>query len=112
MGDVLRLGGFLVGPAEIEAHLLRHPAIDGCQVVGATGPKGLRAVAFVTLKPGGGFDEDELRAFCRSGLAGFKVPERIIPLDAFPTTDSPNGLKIQRGRLRRMAEAELAAAGG
>ena len=35
MGDVLRLGGFLVSPAEIEAEVQAHPAVVGVQVVSA-----------------------------------------------------------------------------
>src|SRR5690606_15905880 len=82
LGDVLRLGGFLVAPAEIEAWLQRHPAVDGCQVVGA----GARAVAFVTLRAPA--DEAALVEHCASGLARFKIPARIVALDAFPTTPS------------------------
>lgn len=104
MGDVLRLGGFLVAPAEIESHLGAHPAVDGCQVVGATTAEGLRAIAFVTLNPGQPFDEAALRAHCLDGLARFKAPARIVAIDTFPTTKSANGTKIQRARLREMAE--------
>jgi fatty-acyl-CoA synthase len=107
MGDVLRLGGYLVAPAEIEAHLQLDPVVAGCQVVGATANGGLQAVAFVILRPGAGFDEDALRQHCAAGLARFKVPARIVALDAFPTTPSANGVKIQRVKLREMAEAML-----
>ncbi len=105
MGDVLRLGGFLVSPAEIEAHLLRHDGVSGAQVVGMATPAGPRAMAFVTLKPGERFDEAALAAWCRQGLAGYKVPARIVPLEAFPVTVSANGVKVQRARLREMAAA-------
>lgn len=109
MGDVLRLGGFLVSPAEIEGRLLDHPEIDGAQVVGVAGAEGmLRTVAFVIPRPGGRFDEQALRAWCARGLAKYKVPARFIALDAFPTTESANGSKIQRARLRQMAAAALA----
>jgi len=48
-----------------------------------------------------------VRAHCREQLARFKVPERIVLVDAFPVVDSPNGPKVQRVRLREMAEALL-----
>jgi len=48
-----------------------------------------------------------LRAHCREQLARFKVPHRFVLVDAFPTVDSPNGPKVQRVRLREMAEALL-----
>jgi fatty-acyl-CoA synthase len=107
MGDVLRLGGYLVAPSEIEAYLKRDATIEGCQVVGAADTGGLRPVAFVTLRPDAAFDEAALRQFCRDGLAGFKVPIRIFALNAFPTTTSANGTKVQRAKLREMALARL-----
>lgn len=104
MGDVLRLGGFLVSPLEIESHIQAHPGIDGCQVVGVSTDAGPRAVAFVTLRPGAVLDEDAVRQHCLNGLARFKAPQRVIALAEFPTTKSANGTKIQRNRLREMAE--------
>ena len=107
MGDVLRLGGFLVSPAEIEAHIQRHPSVAGCQVVGVETENGTRPVAFVTLAPGGSFDATVITEHCLGGLAKFKAPARIVPLDAFPTTPSANGFKIQRVKLREMAATVL-----
>ena len=109
MGDVLRLGGFLVNPAEIEAFVQGHDSVEGCQVVGVAGPRGTRPVAFVTLRRGADWDEQGLRAFCAAGMAKYKVPVRLLPLDAFPVTKSANGFKIQRAKLRQMAAAEIAA---
>jgi len=108
MGDVLRLGGFLVSPVEIEVYLQAHPAVAAAQVVGVRTDAGTRPVAFVVAEAGAGFDETALQAHCARGLAKFKVPVRIAALDAFPTTKSANGTKIQRARLREMAAALLA----
>jgi fatty-acyl-CoA synthase len=110
MGDVLRLSGFLVAPAEIEAFLQRHPAIDGAQVVGVPTSAGVKPVAFVTLKNSAKLDESALRAHCEAGLARYKVPARIAAIDAFPTTPSANGLKIQKAKLRDAARTLLAGA--
>ena len=99
-GDVMRLGGFLVSPQEIEAFLEDEPAIDRAQVVAADTEGGPRAVAFVTLRPGAALDEASLLARGRAALARYKVPARIFAVDAFPTTESANGVKIQRARLR------------
>ncbi|MFO1059615.1 MAG: AMP-binding protein [Dongiaceae bacterium] len=109
MGDVLRLGGYLVAPSEIEARIQGFAGIGGCQVVGVLGERGPAAVAFVTLQPGAGFDEAALRRFCAAGLARYKVPVRCVALDAFPTAASANGTKVQRARLREMAREILAA---
>lgn len=104
MGDVLRLGGFLTAPAEIEARLLEHPSVEDVQVVGANIGGRDRAVAFV-IAGGPDFDEGAVIAHCQAGLAKYKVPARVIALDAFPVTQSANGVKIQKAKLREMAAA-------
>jgi fatty-acyl-CoA synthase len=71
------------------------------------GAAGVRAVSFVMLKPGAALDEAEIIAHCRRGLANYKVPMRVFAIDDFPKTPSPNGFKIQRARLREMAEQKL-----
>jgi fatty-acyl-CoA synthase len=108
IGDVMRLGGFLVHPEEIESFLQSQPGVAGVQVVAAAVDVADPVpVAFVRMEKGKAFDENALRALCRERLARFKVPERIVMLNAFPIADSPNGPKIQRARLREMAEALL-----
>lgn len=96
-GDALRLGGFLVSPEEIESFLQAQPGVAAAQVVEHEG----KPVAFVI--PDDGYDEAALITACRASLARFKQPDRIVVLDAFPVTDGPNGPKIQRAELRRMA---------
>ncbi len=98
-GDALRLGGFLVAPEEIESFLLAQPGIRAAQVVAHEG----RAVAFVI--PGAGYEEAAVMAACAARLARFKLPQRIVALGEFPTTDGPNGRKVQRAKLREMAAA-------
>jgi len=107
MGDVLRLSGFLVNPLEIEMHIQKLAAIEGCQTIAVPRTDGVRAVAFVMLKPGAALDEAAVIAHCRQGLANYKVPLRVFPIEEFPKTPSPNGLKIQRNKLREIAEARL-----
>ncbi len=107
MGDGIRLGGFMVNPAEIDAWLERHDMVAACQTVGITIAGQTRPVSFVIAADGVTADERALADHCAGGLARFKVPERIFTLEEFPTTDGPNGEKIQRGRLRAMAEERL-----
>ena len=105
MNDALRLKGFLVNPSEIEARLQAHPAIQAAQVVGIADGKGEdRAVAFVTLHEGSTVSQDELRTFCRTGMASYKTPAVIKIIEKFPTTRSANGDKIVKHRLREMAQ--------
>ena len=55
-------------------------------------------------------DEPALKAHCEAGLARYKVPARIVAVDVFPTTLSPNGLKIQKAKLRDDARILIAGA--
>lgn len=104
LGDTLRLGGFLVAPSEIEAHLQAHPEVEAAQVVAAATPNGNRPVGFVIAASGSPPSEDDLAQHCES-LAKFKRPVRFVVLEAFPVTESANGVKIQRAKLRAEAEA-------
>lgn len=107
-GDALRLHGFLVEPAEIEAFLMRHPAVEGVHVVGAKGEGGVEeAVAFVTTRSP--VEEAELLEACRRFLARYKVPQRIVRVDEFPVTTGTNGTKVRMGELRERAAALLRA---
>ena len=103
-GDVLRLGGFLVHPTEIEFVITGLPGVVAAQVVAVDRPNGTRPVAFVI----GRFDEAEVIAECRRRLATHKAPIRVFGVDEFPTTPSANGTKIQRAVLRARAELLLA----
>jgi fatty-acyl-CoA synthase len=108
IGDAMRLGGFLVSPEEIEAVIQAQPGVAGVQVVAASnGESGPVPVAFVQPAEGTVLDETALRARCREQLARFKVPARIVAVDAFPTVDGPNGPKVQRVRLREIAQTLL-----
>ncbi|HSI01702.1 MAG TPA: AMP-binding protein [Reyranella sp.] len=109
MGDVLRLSGFLVNPLEIETHIQKLPAIEGCQTIAVARSGGVRAVSFVMLTPGAALDEAAVIDHCKRGLANYKVPVRVFAVDDFPKTPSPNGFKIQRTKLREMAEGLLTA---
>ena len=108
LGDVLRLGGFLVNPLEIEEHIQALPGVAAAQVVAAAQTGGTRPVAFVIPAPGAQVAPAAVIEHCRAALAGYKVPVRVLVVEDFPRTQSPNGLKIQRARLRAMAEEALA----
>lgn len=108
MGDVLRLGGFLVSPLEIESELAGHASVDSAQVVAVPTAEGERAVAFVKPRAGAAIAAEVLRAHCGRRLAGYKVPATIVAIDEFPVTVSANGVKIQRTKLRERAAALLA----
>jgi len=107
LGDALRLSGFLVSPAEIEDVLLAHASVESAQVVGAETAGGVKPVAFVIPKAGAPFEEQALIAHCAARIAKFKVPLRICALDAFPVTPGANATKIQKAKLRELAQELL-----
>jgi fatty-acyl-CoA synthase len=108
LGDALRLRGYLVDPTEIELFLCRHPAVTAAQVVGVRLPsEGDVAVAFV--QAGSPVEEAALIAYCRQGIANYKVPRRVAIVPDFPYVHGPNGSKIQKSRLRDEAAQILAA---
>lgn len=107
-GDAMRLGGFLVAPGEIEDELKSCNGVADAQVVAVDLKGQARCVAFVIPAKEPPMQET-LIARLRERLAGYKVPARIYVVEAFPVTDSANGVKIQRARLRAMAMERIAA---
>lgn len=108
MGDAIRLGGFLVSPVEIEDVLKRIDGVDDAQVVAVDIAGQPRAVAFVITAPGYTLDAAELIQTAKSTVAPFKVPARVWFVHDYPMTQSSNGVKTQRNKLREMAYARLA----
>ncbi len=99
--DLFIVGGFNAYPAEIEATMLRHPGVVEVAVVGAPDERlGEVGVAFVVRR--GELSRDALLGWCREEMANFKVPRRVVWLDALPR----NALgKVTKFRLREAAEA-------
>jgi long-chain acyl-CoA synthetase len=94
--DLIIRGGFNVFPRDIEEALLEHPAITTACVLGRPDEvHGEEVVAFVTLTEE--IAPDELVAFGRRRLGGYKYPREIQVLDALPLT--PIG-KLDRKALR------------
>lgn len=82
-------GGENVYPAEVEHFLLSHPAIEECAIVGTPDERwGEVGKAFVALKEGAMLSEQEIIAFCRSGLAKYKVPKYVSFVGELPKTDT------------------------
>ena len=102
-GDAIRLSGFLVNPTEIEDVLRDCPGVVEAQVIGADVDGVQSCVAFVIAELDSEIDTEGVRAWLRTKIAPFKVPARVWFLDAFPVTESANGVKIQRAKLREMA---------
>jgi fatty-acyl-CoA synthase len=99
MKDVIISGGENISSIEVEAALLRHPAVQEVAVIGQPHEKwGEAPYAFVVLKPGAEATESELRAFVRERLAHFKCPHGVTFVSELPKTATG---KIQKYVLRR-----------
>ncbi|MCX6095327.1 MAG: AMP-binding protein, partial [Candidatus Bipolaricaulota bacterium] len=105
--DMLITGGFNVYPAEIEAYLFTHPAVQNVSVVGLPDDvMGEVAIAYLIPREGMAIDPQEIVDFCAKEIANFKVPRYVEVVREFPMTQSG---KIQKFRLREAALEALAA---
>jgi O-succinylbenzoic acid--CoA ligase len=96
--DLIVRGGENIYPAELEAVLASHPAVREVAVVGVPDARwGEVPVAFVATRDGVPLPED-LGAWCRESLAGFKVPARFLAIEALPRNAMG---KVERTVLRQ-----------
>jgi len=96
--EVLKTGGFLVAPLEVEAILMTHPAVAEACVIPKPDPRlGEVGLAVVQLRPGYSTSETELLQLCSGRLANFKVPRQVVFVEEYPRTATG---KIQRARLK------------
>ncbi|GMV57199.1 acyl-CoA synthetase [Betaproteobacteria bacterium PRO7] len=103
--DIIISGGENISSIEVEDVLYRHPAVMTAAVVAQPDPKwGEVPCAFVELREGASVTADELRAFCRQHLAGFKTPKNFV-FGPLPKTSTG---KIQKFILRQQAKSAAA----
>jgi len=100
--DIIISGGENISSIEVEDVLYRHPEVMEAAVVARPDAKwGETPCAFVALKPGATATEAEIIAFCKTQLAGFKVPKTVVFGD-LPRTQTG---KVQKFVLREAARA-------
>ena len=110
--EIIIRGGINIAPREIEDLLLTFPEVERAAVVGLPDPRlGERSCACVMLRPGLTVDLATTVARLRAcGLATYKLPERLVLLDALPTTASG---KVQKHEIvRALMEADADAVAG
>lgn len=96
--DVIRRRGENVDPGEIEEALAEHPDVLLAAVVGVPGELADEDVAaFVVPLPGARLAAPDVRTWCRTRLAPFKVPSHVHVVDRLPMTPTS---KINRSLLR------------
>jgi fatty-acyl-CoA synthase len=99
--DIIVSDGENVYPREVEEFLSAMEGVLDVQIVGV--PRGLgreEVGAFIILKEGWELTEDDVREFCRSRIASFKVPAHIAFIEKYPLSMSG---KIQKQRIRELA---------
>lgn len=73
--DMILVSGFNVYPNEVEDVIITHPKVFECAAVGAPDPKSGEVVKLFVVKNDESLTEEELKAFCKENLTGYKVPK-------------------------------------
>lgn len=92
--DMFIVGGFNAYPAEIEGFLLEHPAVAQAAVIGVPDQR-LGQVGKAFVVPKSPVSEEDLIAWCRERMAGFKAPRSIEFLDELPLNATGKVMKDQ-----------------
>ncbi|NLA99554.1 MAG: acyl--CoA ligase [Methanomicrobiales archaeon] len=95
--DMIVMSGWKVYPTEVEDVLVQHPGIRDAAVFGCTDERRGEVPVAVVVPSGNSITPEEIIAFARERLAGYKVPRRIIIAGEIPRV---NGWKLLRKRLR------------
>jgi fatty-acyl-CoA synthase len=99
--EIIIRGGENISPWQIEQRLLSHSQVAEVAVFGIPDDfYGEEIMAWVRLQEGGAATEEELRNWCKEGLAHFKVPRYIWLVERFPMTGSG---KLQKVRMKEEA---------
>jgi len=103
--DMIVTGGENVYPIEVEEALRRHPAVGEVAVVGVPHERWGEAIAaIVESTEGAACNPDEIMAFAKTQLAGFKCPKMVSVVPTLPRTTSG---KVQRAAARTDLLARL-----
>jgi malonyl-CoA/methylmalonyl-CoA synthetase len=96
--DIIKSGGYKLSALEIEAVLIEHPAVAEAAVIGEPDATwGERVTACVVVRPGTSLTLDDLQAFCREKMAGYKLPRALREFPALPRNAMG---KVQKQLLR------------
>jgi long-chain acyl-CoA synthetase len=86
--DMIIVGGFNVYPRDVEDILYTHPKVELVAVVGVPDEKaGEKVKAFIKLKAGENATQEEMTAFCKDSMAGYKCPKIIEFRDEIPVSN-------------------------
>ena len=99
--DMILVSGFNVYPNEIESVLQGMPGVLECGVVGVPSEKSGEMVKAVIVKQDPSLTKEQVIAYCRQNLTGYKMPKEIVFVDSIPKT--PVG-KILRRELKGIVQ--------
>jgi 2-aminobenzoate-CoA ligase len=106
--DMIISSGYNIAGPEVEASLLKHPAVAECAVIGVPDEMRTQIVkAFVVTDAGLEAGDElaaELQAFVKDDIAPYKYPRQVEFIAALPKTQTG---KVQRYRLREIEESKL-----
>ena len=106
----LKIAGLRIEPGEVEAALVRNPAIRQAAVAAESGPSAdKQLIAYVVLSDGSPFSASAIRADLCKHVPRHMVPARFIPMKALPLT--PHG-KVDRAALAPPPQPEIKASNG
>ncbi|MEY4582638.1 MAG: hypothetical protein RL701_7341, partial [Pseudomonadota bacterium] len=107
---MINASGFKVWPAEVEAMLYAHPAVQEAAIIGTKDPRRGESVKAVVVAKNGmrdQIDEASFIAWCSANMAAYKVPRAVEFVDTLPKTGSG---KIMWRALQELEDKRLAAA--
>jgi long-chain acyl-CoA synthetase len=101
--DMIIMSGWKIYPTEVENVIIQHPAVSDIAVFGVPDERrGEVPVAAIVFRPGMALDEKELETYCRDYMAGYKIPRKLMVMDALPRV---HGWKLLRRELREKFRA-------
>ena len=103
--DVVRVGGENISAVEVENFLCGHPAVQSAVVIGIPDDRlGEVCMAFIQTSPNATLTEEEVIAFCKGRVSGFKIPRKVRFVREFEMTGSG---KIMKFAMRKKVLEEM-----
>jgi fatty-acyl-CoA synthase len=103
--DIVRVGGENISAVEVENFLCGHPSIQAAVVIGIPDERlGEVCMAFIQTSPNTSLTEEEVIAFCKGRVSGFKIPRKVRFVNEFEMTGSG---KIMKFAMRKKVLEEL-----
>lgn len=97
--DIIKSGGYKISALEIEAVLLRHPAVDQCAVVGIPDQEWGEIISAAVVSPENDVDFTALTTWLRERIPAYRLPRRWLQLDKLPSNTIG---KVTKNELKKL----------